>query len=220
MILSCDGITQEKFFDYVFDSVSINNFFIKNDDGPVINVPGETYLFQTHSAFGHSLMDIYGQFKILQLKYKNIKPFFYETQNGYFNQNKVTIDQMYFLGYKNPEVFNISVGNYSFEKVIMFFDMNLTFPQEFYSSNGATRSLQYFPFCDCPVGGGNGQFQDKDLITFVNGKLNFIQIKIFYLRKIKEISGLLNGDTAKKKTLYKRNLKIMDGKLFIQKIIV
>ena len=91
MNLSCDKITQEKFFDYVFDSVSISNFSIKNDDGPVIQVPGETYLFHTHSAFGHSLMDIYGQFKILQLKYKNIKPFFYETQNGYFNFKMYTI---------------------------------------------------------------------------------------------------------------------------------
>jgi len=175
MNLSCDKITQEKFFDYVFDSVSVSNFSIKNDDGPVIQVPGETYLFHTHSAFGHSLMDIYGQFKILQLKYKNIKPFFYETQNGYFNQNKVTIDQMSFLGYKNPEVFNISVGNYSFEKVIMFFDMNLTFPQEFYSSNGATRSLQYFPFCTCFAGGGNGELPCGQSEHF---KYNYLAIDI------------------------------------------
>jgi mannose-6-phosphate isomerase-like protein (cupin superfamily) len=150
--LSCRSIHQEKFLDYEFDTVCINNFTIKNDDGPIINVPGETYLFHTDAAFGHSLMDIYAQFKILQLKYKKIKPFFYETHDRRFNQNKITIDQMSSLGYENPTVFNISVGNYSFEKVIMFFDMNLTFPQEFYSNNGATRSLFYFPFCDCPVG--------------------------------------------------------------------
>lgn len=150
--LSCSSIHQEKFFDYEFDTVSINNFSIKNDDGPVIQVPGETYLFHTDAAFGHSLMDIYAQFKILQLKYKKIQPFFYETNDRRFNQNKITIDQMNSLGYENPKVFNISVGNYSFEKVIMFFDMNLTFPQEFYSANGATRSLFYFPFCNCPVG--------------------------------------------------------------------
>jgi len=152
MILSSDGITQEKFFDYVFDSVSINNFSIKNNDGPALHIPGETYLFHTDAAFGHSMMDIYGQFKILQLKYKNIKPFFYETNDRRFNKNKVTIDQMHSLGYNDSEVFDISIGNYSFEKVIMFFDMNLTFPQEFYSNNGATRSLFYFPFCTCPVG--------------------------------------------------------------------
>jgi hypothetical protein len=150
--LSCSSITQDKFFGYKFDTVSINNFSIKNDDGPVIEIPGETYLFHTDAAYGHSLMDIYAQFKILQLKYQNIKPFFYETHERRFNQNKITIDQMTSLGYKDAKVFNISVGNYLFEKVIMFFDMNLTFPEEFYSSNGATRSLRYFPFCDCPVG--------------------------------------------------------------------
>lgn len=152
MILLSDGIDQEEFFDYGFDTVSINNFSITNDDGPVIQIPGETYLFHTDAAFGHSLMDIYAQFKILKLKYKEIKPFFYETHERRFNQNKITIDQIDSLGYKNSQVFNLSVGNYLFEKVIMFFDMNLTFPQEFYSSNGATRSLFYFPFCNCPIG--------------------------------------------------------------------
>lgn len=150
--LSCSSIEQEQFFYYKFDTVSINDFSIKNNDGPVIQIPGETYLFHTDAAFGHSLMDVYAQFKILQLKYKDIKPFFYETNERRFNQNKITIDQMNSLGHKNAEVFNLSFGNYYFEKVIMFFDMNLTFPQEFYLNNGATRSLFYFPFCNCPVG--------------------------------------------------------------------
>jgi quercetin dioxygenase-like cupin family protein len=152
MILSSDGITQEQFLNYGFDSISINNFSIKNDDGPTIHVPGESYLFQTHSAYGHSLVDVYAQFKILKLKYNNIKPFFYESYNQGFNNNRITIDQMESLGYKHANIFNISVGNYSFEKVIMFFDMNLTFPDEFYSSNGATRTLRYFPFCNCYLG--------------------------------------------------------------------
>jgi quercetin dioxygenase-like cupin family protein len=149
---SCSGITQEKFLDYEFDAVLINNLSIKNDEGPVLQVPGETYLFLTDGAFGHALMDIYGQFKVLQLKYKNIKPFFYETNQRPFNQNKITIDQMNSLGHKDTKVFNLSIGNYSFEKVVLFFDVNLTFPDEFYSSNGATRSLRFFPFCNCPLG--------------------------------------------------------------------
>ena len=152
MILSSDGIVQEQFFDYVFDSVSISNFSIKNDDGPVMHMPGETYLFHTNAAFGHALMDTYAQFKILQLKYNNIKPFFYETNEKRFNENKIIKDLKDFLGYRDTEVSNISIGNYSFEKVVMFFDINLTFPEEFYSSNGATRSLFYFPFCNCPLG--------------------------------------------------------------------
>jgi len=152
MNLSCSKITQEKFLNYEFDAISINNFSIRNDDGPALQIPGETYLFHTDAAFGHSLMDVYGQFKILKLKYKDIKPFFYETNERRFNQNKITIDQMDSLGCKNKKIFNLETGNYFFEKVIMFFDMNLTFPQEFYSNNGATRSLFYFPFCDCPLG--------------------------------------------------------------------
>ena len=152
MILSSSGITQENFLDYEFDSICINNLSIKNDEGPVTRIPGETYLFQTHSAYGHSLVDVYAQFKILKLKYKDIKPFFYKTYEQVTNKNKITVDQMDSLGHKNTQVFNLSVGNYSFEKVIMFFDMNLTFPDEFYSSNGATRTLRYFPFCNCYLG--------------------------------------------------------------------
>ena len=150
MILSSSGITQEKFLDYEFDAVCIGDLSIKNDDGPVTVIPGETYLFQTHSAYGHSLVDVYAQFKILKLKYKDIKPFFYKTYEQV--TNKITIDQMDSLGNKDTNIFNISVGNYFFEKVIMFFDMNLTFPDEFYSSNGATRTLRYFPFCNCYLG--------------------------------------------------------------------
>lgn len=148
------GITQEKFLDYDFDTICINNFSIKNDDGPVTHVPGETYLFPTYSAYGHSLMDVYAQFKILQLKYKDIKPFFYENgfQGHHFKENKITIDQMDSLGYKHTRIFNIAIGNYSFEKVVLFFDMNNTFPEQFYIDNGATRSSHYFPFCDCYMG--------------------------------------------------------------------
>ncbi len=153
-VLSCSSINQEKFLDYDFDTIVINNFSIKNNNGPDTFVPGETYLFATYSHYGHSLMDVYAQFKILQLKYKNIKPFFYEDGfNGYyFNENKITIDQMDSLGYKNQRIYNIAIGNYEFEKVILFFDMNNTFPEQFYSNNGATRSSHYFPFCDCYMG--------------------------------------------------------------------
>jgi hypothetical protein len=152
--LSCSSITQENFLDYDFDTISINNFSIKNDDGPVAHIAGETYLFPTYSAYGHSLMDVYAQFKILQLKYPNINPFFYENgfQGHYFAENKITIDQMDSLGYKHTKISNIAIGNYSFEKVILFFDMNNTFPEEFYANNGATRSSHYFPFCDCYMG--------------------------------------------------------------------
>jgi len=149
--LYCTSIIEERFLDYNFDATVINNFYIKNDDGPEIHIPGETYLFYTDSAYGHSLVDVYAQFKILQLKYKNIKPFFYRHSNQE-TSNKITIDQIESLGHKNADIFNISVGNYSFKKVVMFFDMNLTFPDEFYLENGATKTLKYFPFCSCYLG--------------------------------------------------------------------
>jgi hypothetical protein len=152
--LSCSELVQEKFLDYNFDTIVISNFFINNDTSDIIKVSGTTYLFPTYSAYGHSLMDVYAQFKILQLKYKDIKPFFYEDGlNGYyFNNNKIAIDQIKNLGYDQTEIINIASGNYLFEKVILFFDMNNTFPEEFYIENGATRTSHYFPFCNCYLG--------------------------------------------------------------------
>jgi hypothetical protein len=152
--LSCHSIVQENFLDYDFDTIVINNFRINNDNSVVINIPGTTYLFPTYSAYGHSLVDVYGQFKILQLKYKDIKPFFYEDGiNGYyFNNNKIASDQIKNLGYDKNMVTNIAKGNYLFEKVVLFFDMNNTFPEEFYRENGLNRTSHYFPFCNCYMG--------------------------------------------------------------------
>jgi quercetin dioxygenase-like cupin family protein len=151
--LSCNSINQEKFLDYDFDTIVINGFSIKNDDSDIIFVPGETYLFPTYSAYGHALVDVFAQFKVLQLKYKNIKPFFYEqSDKGFFFNERILKDQMSVLGYDQSIVKDISRGNYLFEKVILFFDMNNTFPEEFYKNNGAKRSSHYFPFCDCYQG--------------------------------------------------------------------
>ena len=148
--LKCDSLKQEKFLDYEFDTIEINNFSVKNDKSEKVFVPGETYLFPTYSAYGHSLVDVYAQFKVLQLKYKDIKPFFYEqSEKGYFFNARILKDQMFMLGHSDSKVSDISKGNYVFEKVIMFFDMNNTFPEDFYSKNGATRSSHYFPFCNC-----------------------------------------------------------------------
>jgi hypothetical protein len=152
--LSCSKLTQEKFLDYEFDTIVINDFFISNDSSEIVHIPGTTYLFSTYSAYGHSLMDVYAQFKILQLKYKDIKPFFYEDGiNGYyFNNNKISTDQIHNLGYSKDSIINIANGNYLFEKVVLFFDMNNTFPEQFYIENGATRTSHYFPFCNCYMG--------------------------------------------------------------------
>lgn len=209
--LSCSSITQEKFLDYDFDTICISNFYIKNDDGPATHVTGETYLFPTYSAYGHSLMDVYAQFKILQLKYKGIKPFFYENgfQGNYFNENKITIDQMDSLGYKHTRIFNISVGNYSFEKVVLFFDMNNTIPEEFYINNGATRSSHYFPFCDCYMG------------TEKCGESKYFKYNYLAIDMLKEsFKHLFNSDKNKKFFIsrqryhqrYQEEIKYYEGK--------
>ena len=202
MILSSSGITQEKFLDYEFDAVCISDLSIKNDDGPVTVIPGETYLFQTHSAYGHSLVDVYAQFKILKLKYKDIKPFFYKTYE------QVTIDQMDSLGNKDTNIFNISVGNYFFEKVIMFFDMNLTFPDEFYSSNGATRTLRYFPFCNCYLG------------TLPCGESEYFKYNYLSIDILKESFKEFFNDNLIKTNISRMYLRIMGIQLFMQKTIV
>jgi hypothetical protein len=154
MSLSCDNIKQEKFLNYDFDTIIIKNLYIKNNDGPVEHVIGKTYLFASFSAYGHSLIDVYAQYRILQMKYLDIKPFFYEIGNKglFFNNNKVNQDLIINLGYENFFINDISSKNYLFEEVILFFDMNNTFPENFYKLNGAKRDVHYFPFCSCYLG--------------------------------------------------------------------
>jgi hypothetical protein len=154
MILKCDKIYEEKFLNYEFNSVNIKNFSISNDNSQTIFIPGKTYLFSTFSPYGHSLIDIYGQYKVLQLKYPEIKPFFFENggKGYFFNNNKITKDLISTFNDIPSTVFDISKNNYMFEEVIMFFDMNNTFPQSFYENNGITRSLNYLPFCSCYMG--------------------------------------------------------------------
>lgn len=154
MILLCESIIQEKFLNYDFDSFSIKNFIIKNDDSNPTIFNKQVYLFPSYAAYGHSLMDVYAQYKILKLKYPDLVPVIYDDgKNGYFfNNNKVTIDFMDNLSYSSKNIVNLSEGNYIFKEVIMFFDMNNTFPESFYSDNGLTRSSHYFPFCNCYMG--------------------------------------------------------------------
>ena len=129
--LKCDSLKQEKFLDYEFDTIEINNFSVKNDKSEKVFVPGETYLFPTYSAYGHSLVDVYAQFKVLQLKYKDIKPFFYEqSEKGYFFNARILKDQMFMLGHSDSKVSDISKGNYVFDVPI---NLNLDF--EVYCNN-------------------------------------------------------------------------------------
>jgi hypothetical protein len=154
MEMFCQKITQEKFLDYQFDSINIKGLRINNNQEETIHVTGQTYLFASYAAYGHSLMDVYSQYRILQKKYPELKPFFYEDGwHGYFfNNNKISTDLINNLGYSPSDVKNIANGNYYFDEVILFFDMNNTFPENFYQSYGVTRSSNYFPFCHCYMG--------------------------------------------------------------------
>jgi hypothetical protein len=153
MNLLCSKITQETFLDYEFDSFTIYNFSIKNDKSEAIHIKGKTYLFASYAAYGHSLMDVYAQYKILKLKYPDLKPVFYEDgEKGYKINPRVANDLMDILEYSKDSVINLLDGNYFFDEVVMFFDMNNTFPEKFYLDNGLKRSSHYFPFCHCYMG--------------------------------------------------------------------
>ena len=189
MILNCDSAQQEMFLNYKFDSINIKNFSITNDDEEIKYIPGKTYLFATFAAFGHTLLDVYGQYKVLQLKYSDIKPFFFENSSkGYlFNNNKVSQDILNVLGYTPNDIKNISEGNYLFEEIILFFDMNNTFPESFYSSKGITRTSHYFPFCSCYMGSencGEGEYF----------KYNYLAIDLI----VKSFSNVFSKDKTEK----------------------
>jgi hypothetical protein len=154
MNLSCSFISVEKFLDYNFDAIEITNLSVKNHSGALENFSGKFYLFASYAAYGHSLMDVYAQYKILKKKYSDLRVIFYEDSSKglHFNNNLVASDYMKILNYNKNNIIDISKDNLFFEKIILFFDMNNSFPEEFYSKNGLKRSPHYFPFCDCYLG--------------------------------------------------------------------
>lgn len=150
----CEKLTQEQFLDYGFDAVILENLKIDNGSKVTKKFYGETYLFASFSHYGHSLMDIYAQYKILKIKYKSIKAVMFENgKMGWLAKNSnISKDLSKMLNQTLDDVVDITKDNFYFEKVILFFDMNNTFPDEFYFNYGATRSLHYFPFCSCYLG--------------------------------------------------------------------
>jgi hypothetical protein len=188
MILDCDSTKQEMFLNYNFDSINIKNFSVINREGDIKRIIGKTYLFSTFSPFGHSLLDIYGQYKVLRLKYPDIKPFFFEdTSKGYLHNYKISTDLINDLGCNPDDINDISKNNYIFDEVILFFDMTNTFPENFYQSFGINRSSHYFPFCSCYMGTencGEGEFF----------KYNYLAIDLI----VKNFSHMLSKDKTKK----------------------
>jgi len=154
MNVSCSSLSQSQFLDYDFDYVSVKNLSVDNGHKDTITFSGKTYLFATYSHYGHTVMDIFAQLKILQIVHPDIKPVFYEqSSKGFmFNNSKVVSDMINILGENSENIIDISKNNYVFEEVILFFDMCNLFSDEFYSKHGATRTLNYFPFCKCYMG--------------------------------------------------------------------
>lgn len=136
-----DGIIESsKFLDFDFDNLIIHN--LKTSDSPdLIKYDGQVYLFPMFLAYGHSLMDVYAQYKILKLKYPDLKPVLFEdSSRGFFAvHNNISKDLMTILN--QTEIIDISKNNYEFEQIIAFFDLSETLPIQ-----------RYVPFCNCYMG--------------------------------------------------------------------
>jgi hypothetical protein len=136
-----DGIVKHsKFLDFDFDNLIIYNLKTL-DSQDLIKYNGQIYLFPMFLPYGHSLMDVYAQYKILKLKYPNLKPVLFEdSSRGFFAvHNNISKDLMTILN--QTEIIDISKNNYEFEQIIAFFDLSETLPIE-----------RYVPFCECYMG--------------------------------------------------------------------
>ena len=64
-----DGVVEtSKFLDFDFDNLIIHNLKT-SDSQDLIKYDGQVYLFPMFLAYGHSLMDVYAQYKILKLNF-------------------------------------------------------------------------------------------------------------------------------------------------------
>jgi hypothetical protein len=133
-------IEKSKFFNFDFSNLIIHNLEISNGSD-VVKYNGQVYLFPMFMAYGHSLMDVYAQYKILKLKYPELKPVCFEdSSRGWMAEsNNISKDLMDVLG--EVEIIDISKNSYIFEEIVAFFDLSKTLPID-----------HYVPFCDCYMG--------------------------------------------------------------------
>lgn len=124
----------------VFEDLVIKNWESLPGSDP-IKYDGQVYLFPLFLPYGHTLMDSYAQYKILKLKYPDLKPVFFEDSSRGFLavHNNISKDIMTILN--ATEIIDISKNNYIFEELIAFFDVSDTLPIR-----------RYVPFCDCYMG--------------------------------------------------------------------
>jgi Glycosyltransferase 61 len=127
------------------DGIEFEDLVIKNWESlpgsEPIKYDGQVYLFPLFLPYGHTLMDVYAQYKILKLKYPDLKPVFFEDSSRGFLavHNNISKDIMTILN--ATEIIDISKNNYVFEELIAFFDVSDTLPIR-----------RYVPFCDCYMG--------------------------------------------------------------------
>lgn len=133
-------IEHSKFLDFDFENLIIHNLKT-SDSQDLIKYDGQVYLFPMFLAYGHSLMDVYAQYKILKLKYPDLKPVLFEDSSRRFFavHNNISKDLMAILN--QTEIIDISKNNYEFEQIIAFFDLSETLPIQ-----------RYVPFCNCYMG--------------------------------------------------------------------
>jgi hypothetical protein len=127
------------------DGIAFEDLVLKNWESvpglDPIKYDGQVYLFPLFLPYGHTLMDAYAQYKILKLKYPDLKPVFFEdSRRGFLAEhNNISKDIMTILN--ATEIIDISKNNYVFEELVAFFDVSDTLPIR-----------RYVPFCDCYMG--------------------------------------------------------------------
>lgn len=134
-------IEETKFLDFNFNNLSIYDLKINNNTEPRI-YKEQVFLFSMFLPYGHSLMDVYAQYKILKLKYPELRPVLFEdSSRGLLAQhNNISKDLIKILDYKE-KIIDISQNTYIFDEAIMFFDVSDTLPIQ-----------RYVPFCNCHLG--------------------------------------------------------------------
>jgi hypothetical protein len=139
--ITYSSIEESKFLDFNFNNLNIHNLKIDNNTDPII-YNGQVFLFSMFLPYGHSLMDVYAQYKILKLKYPQLRPVLFEDSSRglWARNNNISKDLVEILDYKE-EIIDISTNTYVFDEAIMFFDVSDTLPIQ-----------RYVPFCNCHLG--------------------------------------------------------------------
>lgn len=139
--ITYSNIEETKFLDFNFNNLNIHNLKIDNSTDPII-YNGQIFLFSMFLPYGHSLMDVYAQYKILKLKYPELRPVLFEDSSRglWARNNNISKDLVEILDYKE-EIIDISTNTYVFDEAIMFFDVSDTLPIQ-----------RYVPFCNCHLG--------------------------------------------------------------------